>query len=209
MGRVMDGLRIALAGLAGLIAYLWPRKASGSTVDAPSVVPSQPIGIDPNLLRQVGNAGGLSPFAGTSPSVLTSAMPLRDPLDRWQPPTKADPYLPLIREQERLYGFPRNLLASLLYQESRFDPNAYNPKVGASGIAQIVPKWHPGVDPFDWEEAIPYAAKFLASLYKRFGSWEKALAAYNYGPTYIAKNGLNNLPKETADYYPSILSRVG
>ena len=52
-------------------------------------------------------------------------------------------------------------LAALIEQESGFRANAYNPS-GATGIAQIIPKWHPEANPgVDPHADIMYAAKFL------------------------------------------------
>ena len=124
---------------------------------------------------------------------------------------QAKKYAPLVKAAEKKYGLPDNLLARLIQNESRYKPNATNPS-GAQGIAQIIPRWHPGVDPFNPIEAIPYAAKYLARLHKRFGSWDKALAGYNYGPTNVSKliNKYGKywklrLPIETKNYIWDIL----
>ncbi len=136
-------------------------------------------------------------------------------------PKKAANYLTLFRGSERLYMLPENLLVRLAQQESYFDPLATNPS-GAQGMMQIIPRFHPGVDPFKPEEAVPYAAKFLAAQYDRFGSWRAALAAYNWGPGNLQKalrqaNGnleavLNiatgTAPKETRQYVKGITDDV-
>lgn len=134
----------------------------------------------------------------------------------WTPPSAAEPYLPLIRKQEEANGLPHNLLARLLMQESDFNPNAHNVRTDARGMAQIVPRWHPNiVDPFDPNEAIPYAAKYLARLHNNFGSWDVALAAYNWGWGNINKligqygnNGFEHMPEETRNYVTQILGDV-
>lgn len=102
-------------------------------------------------------------------------------LKAYAAPKKAEQYLPLFRFVEDQIGLPRNLLVRLAQQESYFNPLATNPS-GAQGMMQIIPRWHPGVDPFKPEEAIPYAGKFLLDNFNRFGSWRAALAAYNWGP---------------------------
>ncbi len=44
--------------------------------------------------------------------------------------------------------------------ESRWTPDAYNPSSGACGIAQVIPRWHPGLsDCFDPFESLEYAAR--------------------------------------------------
>ena len=58
------------------------------------------------------------------------------------------------------------------------------------------------IDPFDPASAIPASARFLNELKLRFGNLGLAAAAYNAGPTavarWLAKKG--SLPFETEDY---------
>lgn len=135
-------------------------------------------------------------------------------------PKRGEKYAELFRFVEVETGIPAGLLARLAQQESFFNPNAVNPS-GAQGMMQIIPKWHPGVNPFNPNEAIPYAAKFLRQQYDRFGSWRAALAAYNWGPgnvnSALRKHGgdidamLGDaalVPKETRNYVAQITSDV-
>jgi len=122
---------------------------------------------------------------------------------------EAEPYLESISGAETKYGLPKNLLANVISTESRFDPKARS-DAGAVGIAQIMPEFHPGVDPTDPEASIDYSARYLKKLYDRFGSWDKALAAYNTGPTNLRKYGMGKLPEETRDYLAKInVAKVG
>lgn len=129
-------------------------------------------------------------------------------------------YAPAIAEAESRHGLPSGLLHRLLYQESRFRTDIITGQTvsgaGAKGIAQIVPRWHPNVDPLNPEAAIDYAAAYLASLNRQFGRWGIALAAYNWGPgnvtKHLAQHGYLNLaalPKETSDYVTQIGNDVG
>jgi len=113
----------------------------------------------------------------------------------------------LLRDAERRHGIPVNLLVRLAWQESRFRKDAYNPS-GASGVMQIVPRWHPGVDPYDAPAAIDYAAGFLVGLRSQFGTWELALKAYNWGPGNVQKwqRGEATEPLETQNYSAQILA---
>lgn len=139
----------------------------------------------------------------------------------WVPPSSAAPYLSAIATAERVNGIPENLLARLLYQESAFRPDVISGQVtssaGALGIAQIIPRWHPGVDPLEPYGAIAYAGRYLAQLKQRFGTWDKALAAYNWGQgnlaTVITQSGaawLDDaaLPNETRNYVAAITRDV-
>lgn len=134
---------------------------------------------------------------------------------RWTPPESAGPYLGEIAKAERTHGLPRDLLARLLYQESRYRQDIITGEVrshaGAVGIAQIVPRWHPTVDPLNPVESIHYAARYLRKLYDQFGSWRLALAAYNWGPGNIGKYAAkpDQWPTETKNYVTQIMGDVG
>lgn len=137
----------------------------------------------------------------------------------WQPPETAKPYLSNIRKAEQNNQMPENLLARLIYQESRYRKDIITGKTvssaGAVGIAQIVPKWHPDVDPLNPEQSIHYAAKYLSQLQRQFGDWPTALAAYNWGPGNVSKaqknhghSWLDKAPKETQNYVNQIWGDV-
>lgn len=128
----------------------------------------------------------------------------------WKMPEPGLPYAHAFLIAENKYDLPHNILARQAQQESYYNPTVTSP-AGAQGIMQIIPKWHPDVDPFDPFDAIDYAGKYMRENYNRFGSWEKALAAYNWGPTALAKNinqygpvWKSHLPAETAKYIRDI-----
>lgn len=136
-------------------------------------------------------------------------------LSRWQPPAAADEYRAIFASAARDSGVPELLLLRVAQQESAFRPAVIDGRVkssaGAVGIMQIVPRWHPGVDPLDVRAAVNYAARYLASLHQKFGSWPRALAAYNWGQgnlsEYIAGR-INIVPLETRRYVSQIISDV-
>jgi len=69
------------------------------------------------------------------------------------------------------------------------------------------------VDPLDPVEAIHYAAGYLRQLKNEFNTWDKALAAYNWGPTALrnhlqGREGFRTLPAETEAYVREILADV-
>lgn len=134
----------------------------------------------------------------------------------WAIPKEGKKYSLLLRLTEQKYSIPKNLLARVAYQESHFRGDIihgpYMSKAGAKGIMQIVPKWHPDVNPWEPSEAIPYAGMYLKKLYVRFGNWKDALAAYNWGPTNLArfkKGDLKTMPLETRNYINQITSDIG
>lgn len=108
----------------------------------------------------------------------------------WLPPdpfrTTAAPYIAEAQRVEFERDIPAGLLVRLLWEESKFNPNASNPS-GAVGIAQIVPSQHPSVNAFDPVASIRYAGGFLAQLFRQFGDWSLALMAYHAGAGNVAK----------------------
>lgn len=129
----------------------------------------------------------------------------------WKPPAK---YSATITMAESQNGIPRDMLARLLYQESRYREDIITGKtrspVGALGIAQFMPATarEMGIDPLNPTQAINGAARYLARMYDMFGNWTEALAAYNWGPGNVKRNGLTNAPKETRNYFVQILADV-
>ena len=89
-------------------------------------------------------------------------------------------------------------------QESGWQMYAHSP-ANAIGLAQIVPKWHPSVNPWKPYESIDYAARLMSSHLERFGRIDYALAAYNAGPGAVAEwSGVPPYP-ETQNYVRVIL----
>jgi membrane-bound lytic murein transglycosylase D len=112
--------------------------------------------------------------------------------------------------------------------ESALKPRAKS-RVGATGLWQFMfatGKYYDlNVSSYVDERSDPIkstqaAAKYLASLYKIFGDWDLALAAYNSGPGNVSKairrsggyqnywNIRHNLPRETAGYLPAFLATM-
>jgi soluble lytic murein transglycosylase-like protein len=133
----------------------------------------------------------------------------------WKPPASAAPYLAAIAAAELKYGLPSNMLARLLYQESRFRPDIITGKTaspaGALGIAQFMPATAKqfGINPLDPFQAIDAAGRYLSQLFRKFGSWSEALASYNWGQGNVSRKGLAAAPTETRNYFTQILSDLG
>lgn len=115
------------------------------------------------------------------------------------------------------YGIDPEMLAGVLDTESKFNPAAVNKKSGATGIAQLMPKYFPnaGKNP---HEDIDTAAAYLKALRDSFlaeGNDEAAsnylaLQSYNAGQTRV-RNSANMggkgapLRQETLDYPGKVL----
>ena len=136
---------------------------------------------------------------------------------KWALPLEGVKFEKAFKVAEAREGLPAGLLGRVAYQESRFRQDIISGETqssaGAVGLMQIVPKWHPDVDPKNPFESIDYSAKYLRKLYESFGDWRYALAAYNWGPGNLKKyleDPVNiRLPKETADYVAQIGADVG
>lgn len=129
----------------------------------------------------------------------------------WYPP---EPYNDWIAATEEHYGLPDNLLARLLYQESRYREDiisgAVRSPAGALGIAQFMPATARdlGIDPLDPSQAIDAAGRYLAWLYGRLGDWGLTLAAYNWGIGNVTRKGIQNAPAETLAYVNDIMGDI-
>jgi Transglycosylase SLT domain len=98
---------------------------------------------------------------------------------------------------------PLSLLVAVARAESHFDSTARS-GAGAIGVLQLMPATARalGVDPTDPHANVVAGARYLRSLFTRFGSSQLALAAYNAGPTSVAGGGA--LPAETRTYVADV-----
>lgn len=101
-------------------------------------------------------------------------------------------------------GIDPHFFARLIWQESRFDPNALS-HADAMGIAQFIASTAElrGLrDPYNPAEALEYSAEYLGELTRRYGNHGLAAVAYNGGERradgLVAKTG--GLARETIDY---------
>jgi soluble lytic murein transglycosylase-like protein len=89
--------------------------------------------------------------------------------------------------------------------ESNFKPNAVSPK-GASGLFQLMPypKGPAVSDAFDVVENSNAGNRYLARLYKKYGNWPDALAAYNWGPGNMDSD--KPIPSKVQAYVDKVMS---
>lgn len=103
-----------------------------------------------------------------------------------------------IRGEAAFTGLAPDLLAAVIYRESKFDEAARSDK-GAVGLMQVLPgtarfihrqRGAPSPEPERLREPevnIAYGAWYLDNLITRYGSEELGLAAYNAGQTNVEK----------------------
>ncbi|MEP3837398.1 MAG: LysM peptidoglycan-binding domain-containing protein [Algibacter sp.] len=136
-------------------------------------------------------------------------------------------YFPMFERELDLYDIPLEV-KYLAIVESALKPRARS-RVGATGLWQFMfgtgKEYGLDVSSYVDERSDPIksteaAAKYLARLYKIFGDWDLALAAYNSGPGNVGKairrsggyrnywNIRHNLPRETAGYLPAFLANM-
>jgi soluble lytic murein transglycosylase-like protein len=105
-------------------------------------------------------------------------------------PGTAD-FAALIAEASAKTGVSEALIRAVIAAESGFRPDAVSP-AGARGLMQLMPGTARALgvtDLFDPRENILGGARYLEQQLTRFGSVEKALAAYNAGPGAVQRYG--------------------
>lgn len=146
----------------------------------------------PGTAAEIGDSASVSPtpstVEGTSVTNIaaqrsvTAAVSTAVGTKRALPPA-AQPWLSAIRDAATRHGVDPDLLTSLVWTESSFQPDAVSP-VGAVGLGQLMPSTAKslGVDPKDPLQNLDGSARMLAGLITEFGRVDHALAAYNVGP---------------------------
>jgi len=120
-------------------------------------------------------------------------------------------YTPLmVEDAAKKYGIDPELAKGVARQESNFNQDAKSSR-GAIGVMQLMPDTAKelGVDPNDVTQNIDGGVRYLKQHIDRFKDPKLALAAYNAGPTAVAKAGnqIPNIP-ETQDYVKSIMDKM-
>ena len=122
----------------------------------------------------------------------------------------ASPYVATAKAAAAKYGIPAPILMRQINAESGWRPDARS-SAGAEGIMQLMPGTARSLgvtNPFDPVQNIDGGARYLKEQYDRFGSWDKALAAYNAGPGNVENGAWQHIP-ETTHYVHEILGGLG
>ena len=129
------------------------------------------------------------------------------------PPDLRDSVCLMIESAARANDLPLEFFARVIWQESRFRPDAVGPVTRSGQRAQGIAQFMPGtaaerglLDPFDPVQALPKSAEFLRDLRRQFGNLGLAAAAYNAGPQRVRDwmAGARTLPAETRNYVLAI-----
>jgi soluble lytic murein transglycosylase-like protein len=149
-------------------------------------------------------AGGIGAGAD-DPERAAARTPTADGSPRCPVPRHLEPVFASAARDTRL---PVGLLVALAHEESRMDPSARSRK-GAVGLLQLMPSTARalGADPHVAAENVRAGARYLSRLLSRFGDLDLALAAYNAGPSAVARAG--GAPSlETLRYVLNVRSRA-
>ena len=126
------------------------------------------------------------------------------------PASVPDAWRSLLAQVAASYRVSPDLLAALVWQESRWQPGALSPK-GALGLAQLMPGTARAlaVDPRDPASNLAGGARYLRQMLDLFdGDVERALAAYNAGPGRVQRAGGVPAIAETRNYVSTIIDRL-
>lgn len=119
----------------------------------------------------------------------------------------------MVESAARAESLPLEFFARVIWQESRFQPDAVGPMTRSGQHAQGIAQFMPGtanerrlLDPFDPVQALPKSAEYLNELRGRFGNLGLAAAAYNAGPRRLQDwlDGKGSMPAETRNYVVAI-----
>ena len=131
--------------------------------------------------------------------------------------------LPLLQRNYVMMAYGCALIAGInpllferqIWQESSFQPDEVS-SAGAQGIAQLMPVMSHGlgVNALDPGSSLCAAARLMSSYLRLYGSYPKALAAYNAGSgrlSWAVRMGGDRwcawLPSETQQYIVNILEQ--
>jgi hypothetical protein len=114
---------------------------------------------------------------------------------------------PLISAEAARRGVPAEIALKVAQIESgrcQWDKkgNVKRGKASEVGAFQVMPSSAPGVNLFDVQQNIAAGVGYLAEMYRQFGTWPLAIAAYNCGPDCARKTlaGKRTFPAGTIAY---------
>ncbi len=124
-----------------------------------------------------------------------------------------------IRADCQQFGVDPEIALRQCATESSFNLLAYNARTDCFGLFQLskIAAREVDVDRYDWRDNVRGGIAYLARMLKRFGGdYAKALAAFNWGPTILARTiktwgdaWREHLPAETRGYLKKILPSKG
>lgn len=189
---------VAAAALLALSAARAGETSAGKPAAATSPA-SQPAESRPAEAAKPAAESGPAAPAGQS----------KDAVDKPTDAGTRDSICLMIESAAKAHDLPLEFFARVIWQESRFQPDAVGPVTRSGKRAQGIAQFMPGtaserrlLDPFDPVQALPKSAEFLKELRDQFGNLGLAAAAYNAGPRRVQEwlAGTGGMPLQTRDY---------
>jgi soluble lytic murein transglycosylase-like protein len=138
----------------------------------------------------------------------TAWLPSSQVLARFDAVSAKIPYASEIRSAAIANGIDPLLLAALASNESSFHATSVS-SAGAKGLTQLMPGVASAMgvsNPFDPQQNLNGGAKYLALQLKRFGTIDKALAAYSRGPGTVWRAG-GAVPASAKPYVNHVIGK--
>jgi hypothetical protein len=166
-----------------------------------------------SLLSSFAHAVAEDAGEATRSGVEQRAIPAQKPADVARESGAREAMCLMIESAARASRVPLEFFARVIWQESRFQPDAVGPVTRSGERAQGIAQFMPGtaserrlLDPFDPVQALPKSAEFLDELRNQFGNLGLAAAAYNAGPRRVQEwlAGTGPMPQETRNYVVAI-----
>ena len=125
----------------------------------------------------------------------------------------------LVDEESLRNGLPPELLLAVIWAESRFQGDAISER-GAVGLMQLMPgtaaelaaelkiPWGGETLLYDPRTNIALGAFYLSKLLRTFDDLDRALAAYNRGPSALPPAGMEGIGSETEAFTRRVKSMI-
>lgn len=202
---------LCLAGLVagGILAGSARADDPAPSAPAASSVPSEP---KPDEKPQGQDAPSVIK-SDSEPNAQADTKPSPEPPPSAKDTDAREAMCLMIESAASANGLPLEFFARVIWQESRFQPDAVGPMTRSGQRAQGVAQFMPGtaserrlLDPFDPVQALPKSAEFMRELRDQFGNLGLAAAAYNAGPRRVQEwlDGSGYMPSETRNYVSAI-----
>lgn len=202
--RILEAEKLLKGVLGGLSAAEHQRDPSGVTRRLGGLFAPAQAFFSPQGTLAPGFDAGYAPARITSDMISggggVGGAPARKPVSRYEP---------MARQIAQRFGLSEEWFLSMIEAESAWNPRARS-RAGAMGLGQLMPGTARGLgvrNPWDPEQNLIGAARYLKAQYDRFGTYELALAAYNAGPGRVRGGRIPQIA-ETQNYVRRIKGLV-